>query len=141
MERLRTTWTSARPAFVLAVCDKHGGRNHYAPLLVDAFSQTLVQVQIESRAVSRYRLPLFGFDVQITFQCQGESFMPTALASMTAKYVRELAMRAFNEYWCERVPDLRPTAGYPGDSRRFKRAIAAVQAALGIDDQVLWRRR
>ena len=51
---------------------------------------------------------------------KGEEFLPTALASMTAKYLRELSMRAFNEFWCARVPGLRPTAGYPGDAPRFK---------------------
>jgi hypothetical protein len=39
------------------------------------------------------------------------------------------------------VPDLRPTAGYSVDSRRFKMDIAAKQRELGIDDHVLWRTR
>jgi len=43
---------------------------------------------------------------------------------MTAKYLRETAMRAFNAFWAERVPGLRPTAGYPGDARRFREEIA-----------------
>jgi hypothetical protein len=140
-ERLRAARTGENSDQVFALCDKHGGRNYYAPLLVESFSQTLIQVQQESRAISRYRVKLDAIDVEIAFQCEGESFLPTALASMTAKYVRELAMRAFNEFWCQHVADLRPTAGYPGDSRRFKAAIAATQAALGIDDHLLWRRR
>ena len=64
-----------------------------------------------------------------------------ALASMTAKYLRELSMRAFNDFWCSRVPGLRPTAGYPADARRFKTEVAEVQRELGIDDHVLWRKR
>jgi hypothetical protein len=60
---------------------------------------------------------------------------------MTSKYLRELAMRAFNDFWCTRVPGLEPTAGYPGDSRRFKRAIEPLQAAMGIADQLVWRER
>jgi hypothetical protein len=60
---------------------------------------------------------------------------------MVSKYLRELAMRAFNDFWCARVPELKPTAGYPSDSRRFKKQISAVQTALGIDDRVLWRVR
>jgi hypothetical protein len=39
------------------------------------------------------------------------------------------------------VPGLRPTAGYPVDSHRFRKAIAAKQRELGIDDHVLWRNR
>jgi hypothetical protein len=72
---------------------------------------------------------------------QGEAFLPTALASMTAKYLRELSMRAFNEFWCLRVPGLRPTAGYPGDAPRFKQAIDAARRELGVADHVLWRNR
>jgi hypothetical protein len=124
-----------------ALCDKHGGRNFYAPLLAEAFSQPLIHTEQESRAISRYRVPLDGLDAVIAFKRDGETFLPTALASMTAKYVRELSMRAFNDFWCCRVSDLRPTAGYPGDSRRFKTAIAKAQRDLGIDDHVLWRSR
>jgi hypothetical protein len=50
-------------------------------------------------------------------------------------------MRPFNEFWCSRVPGLKPTAGYPVDSRRFKKQIATVQRELAIDDQILWRSR
>ncbi len=60
---------------------------------------------------------------------------------MTSKYLRELAMRAFNDFWCSRVPNLTATAGYPVDAKRFKAAIAAAQTELGIDDQLLWRIR
>jgi hypothetical protein len=37
------------------------------------------------------------------------------------------------------VPDLRPTAGYPSDARRFKKAISERQLALQISDNLLWR--
>jgi hypothetical protein len=60
---------------------------------------------------------------------------------MTAKYHRELAMRAFNHFWCERVPDLKPTAGYPLDAKRYKKAISPLQTKLGIADDCLWRWR
>jgi hypothetical protein len=79
--------------------------------------------------------------VEAEFRVGCEELLPTALASMTAKYHRELSMRAFNAFWTSRVPGLRPTAGYPGDSSRFRADIAAVQAELGIADGVLWRCR
>jgi hypothetical protein len=72
---------------------------------------------------------------------KGESFLPAALASMTAKYVRELSMRAFNEYWCARVKNLRPTAGYPADAKRFRVDIAHEQRRLGIADRLFWREK
>jgi hypothetical protein len=71
----------------------------------------------------------------------GERFMPTALASMTAKYLRELSMQAFNEFWRAFVPELKPTAGYYRDAWRFKKEIAAKQQELRIDDRVIWRNR
>jgi hypothetical protein len=60
---------------------------------------------------------------------------------MTSKYMRELAMRPFNRFWCNQLPELRPTAGYPRDARRFKTAIGPLQQELGIADHVLWRER
>jgi hypothetical protein len=60
---------------------------------------------------------------------------------MTAKYLRELAMRPFNRYWQTHVPGLAPTAGYPGDSRRFWNEIRPAQLRLQIADEVLWRQR
>ena len=43
--------------------------------------------------------------------------------------------------WTDRLPELRPTAGYPGDSRRFKAEIEPLQRELAIDDRALWRSR
>jgi hypothetical protein len=126
---------------VLIVCDKHGGRNQYGRLLQMQFPDPLVEVHRESLAESMYRWGADGRRIEICFRAGGESFLPAALASMVSKYLRELAMRAFNDFWCCRVPDLRPTAGYPLDARRFKAAITAAQAELGIDDRILWRCR
>jgi hypothetical protein len=64
-----------------------------------------------------------------------------ALASMVSKYVRELSMLLFNGFWAEYVPGLKPTAGYPGDSHRFRTDIAEAQLQLGIADSILWRNR
>jgi hypothetical protein len=123
------------------VCDKHGGRNYYTALLQHHFSEHWIAPVFESHAESRYEWGPPEAPVRVIFRMNGERFLPTALASMTAKYLRELAMRAFNAFWREHVPDLRPTAGYYGDSGRFKKDIAAKQRELGIDDHVLWRKR
>jgi hypothetical protein len=50
-------------------------------------------------------------------------------------------MAAFNAFWLRHQPALRPTAGYPGDARRFKNEIAELQTTLGISDRQLWRNR
>ena len=124
---------------VTVVCDKHGGRNHYGRLLQQQFPDPLVEVYAEGSQESTYRWGPDNARIEVHFRAGGEAFMPAALASMTSKYLRELAMRAFNEFWCTRVPGLAPTAGYPRDARRFKVAIEPVQAALGIADHVVWR--
>jgi hypothetical protein len=124
-----------------AVCDKHGGRNFYTALLQHHFSEHWISPVFESHAESHYEWGTDAARVRAVFRINGEAFLPTALASMTAKYLRELAMKAFNEFWCARVPDLRPTAGYYGDSRRFKRAIESKQRELKIDDHLIWRTR
>jgi len=124
-----------------AVCDKHGGRNFYTSLLQHHFSEHWIEPVFESAAESRYEWGPSESRVRVAFRMKGERFLPTALASMTAKYLRELAMRAFNAFWTAHVPDLRPTAGYPTDAYRFRKAIATAQRKLAIDDHVLWRNR
>jgi len=128
-------------AAVLVQCDKHGGRNRYGPLLQTVFPDYLVEVRCEGRAESAYRWGPADRRVEIRFTARGESFLPAALASMTAKYLRELAMMAFNRFWANHLPGLRPTAGYPLDARRFLTQISGKQQELGISDGVLWRCR
>ena len=124
---------------ILVVCDKHGGRDRYLPLLVECFPESFIEVAGEGRARSVYRFGPSERRVEFRFQAKGESNMPTALASMASKYLRELAMRAFNDFWRRHVPDLPPTAGYPADAQRFKDQIAAAQRSLGIEDRIIWR--
>jgi len=124
---------------VSVICDKHGGRNHYAPIVQHYFPEWLVEVRREGAIESSYTFGREPMRTMISFRCRAERAMPVALASMAAKYLRELAMRAFNDYWCRQMPELRPTAGYAQDARRFKREIAELQTTLGIDDRLLWR--
>jgi ribonuclease HII len=125
------------PTFV--VCDKHGGRTFYAALLQHHFPEHWIEPIHERRDDSRYEWGQPESRVAVAFRMNGERFLPTALASMTAKYLRELSMRAFNEFWCARLPGLQPTAGYPVDARRFKQQIEPLQQSLAIDDHILWR--
>ncbi|MHB9078808.1 MAG: hypothetical protein ACYC3X_15120 [Pirellulaceae bacterium] len=140
----------AEAPFVIQ-CDKHGGRNRYAALLQHLFPDSWIEVREESRLQSVYR---WGLDrsglcrsdpsapcVEARFVAKGERFLPSALASMTAKYVRELAMQAFNAFWAAHMPGLQPTAGYPVDARRFVAEIRPVQQQLHIPDEILWRTR
>ena len=129
------------PAKVFINCDKHGGRNRYVPVLQQIFPEFLIEVRRESRAESIYRWGPRDRRVEIQFVAKGESCIASALASMTAKYLRELAMQAFNQFWTRHISGLRPTAGYPTDAKRFRQEIAPVQRQLGVSDRILWRNR
>ena len=121
----------------LVICDKHGGRNQYGALLSEAFGDLFIPRLEESAERSRYKLR--GGEVR--FQVRAEQYLPTAAASILSKYLREIAMEQFNQYWGSRVPGLKPTKGYPEDARRFRKEIAAKQRELGIADAILWRER
>jgi hypothetical protein len=126
---------------VQVLCDKHGGRAYYAALIQHIFPEELVRVRHESAELGVYEVRFAGRQIELRFLVEGERMLPTALASMTAKYTRELAMRPFNAFWQRHVPGLRATAGYPGDSRRFWDEIRRVQRRLKIADRELWRER
>jgi hypothetical protein len=137
----RAYHVSGGSSAIRITCDKHGGRNRYVALLQHHFPEEWIDTLAESGPASRYAWGASESRTEVCFRVGGEAELPVALASMTAKYHRELAMRAFNDFWCSRIPELRPTAGYPGDSQRFKAAIAPLQVELGIDDDCLWRWR
>jgi len=141
LELLSDVLGELEPQPVRITCDKHGGRHYYAGQLQQLAGDAFLEVRCESPAVSTYRYGPGASRVEISFRVSGEQFMPTALASMASKYLRELAMLPLNEFWCQEVPELRPTAGYPQDARRFKRDIAQRQKALAIADDRLWRKR
>lgn len=121
----------------LAICDKHGGRNQYAPLLSEAFGELFIPRLEESAERSCYTLR----SGEVRFQVRAEEYLPTAAASILSKYLRELSMELLNQFWQSHQPGLKSTKGYPEDARRFRADIAVTQAALGISDQMLWRRR
>ncbi|MCA9288375.1 MAG: hypothetical protein KDA05_07315 [Phycisphaerales bacterium] len=103
---------------VRVVCDRLGGRTAYGDLLAREL-EVAVRATEESARVSRYE---FDPDWAALFQPECESaHLAVALASMTAKLVRELAMARFNRYWGARVADLKPTAGYRADAARWLR--------------------
>ncbi len=123
------------------VCDKHGGRSKYAGLIQHTMTQQLVHVGEESRQQSDYSFRELDRDVVIRFCSGGESFLPTALASMISKYLREALMEIWNSFWAGHVPDLKPTKGYPVDAKRFMGEIEAARRKLGICDEEVWRSR
>lgn len=123
------------------LCDKHGGRNAYGGHLQHVFPDSWVQVLQESRCASRYRIVTDLGERCIGFAPRSEVFLAPALASMVAKYIRELAMLAINRFWSSEVPGLSSTAGYPIDARRYFAEIREARERLGIPDAFIWRAR
>lgn len=111
---------------VRVVCDRHGGRTSYASMIGTAVRglgcgvETLEETERCSRYVISGGASPEEQGVHVQFRPEAEeAHLPVALASMTAKMVRELSMARFNRYWCARMPELKPTAGYVQDARRW----------------------
>ena len=151
----RTSGAEKEPVYVV-LCDKLGGRDRYAPILAERFPGAELRVLKESREASVYRLVAetgrdrtdasvaFRAPVKLEFHftAKGESNAPTALASICAKYFRELSMKAFNDYWRAAVgPGLAPTAGYPVDALRFRADVDAARVKLGVSEDAFWRKK
>ena len=137
LQLLRDAWDPNTSEPVLIIADKHGGRNRYDDLLAEVVDGRMIFRLEEGTNLSRYKLGT----TEIRFQPKAEEHLPVALASMVSKYLRELSMILFNDYWRGHVPDIKPTQGYPVDARRFRGEIASAQARLGLDDDLLWRER
>lgn len=119
-------------------CDRQGGRKKYACVLLEAMPDewfdTLAEQPVRS-SYRRQRSPSLTFH----FSVGGDSFAPTALASMTAKYLRERLMGGVNRYWQSHIANLQPTAGYPLDAKRFRSQIESTAAGLGHSVDQWWR--
>jgi ribonuclease HII len=127
---------------LLFLIDKHGGRNSYAAMIQHALPDGVVFTGQEGMARSVYRVHGLGREVRLTFQPRADAeHFCVALASMTSKYLREVLMLEFNRFWREHVPDLQPTAGYPGDAARFFQAIRETIEKLGLREETVWRRK
>ena len=127
---------------VHVIVDKHGGRNTYAPMLQHALPDGMVVANEEGAERSTYTFLSSQAPMRFTFQPRADQeHFCVALASMISKYVREALMHEFNDFWQTHVPGIKPTAGYPGDSRRFYQAIQPAADGLNIPEEVLWRRR
>lgn len=106
-----------RPAFdyTRIICDRQSGRTRYHSMLSKVFPE--FETHEESPRASRYG---FGDELGIVLTPKADdAYFPVALASMAAKLVRELAMIRFNRYWATRQSEIKPTAGYVQDARRW----------------------
>ncbi len=121
-------------------CDRHGGRKRYAGVVSHCFDAARVEPLSETTRYSHYRIHDRECPTFIHFTVGGESQLPVAVASMTAKYPSELAMGVFNTFWTDHIPSLQPTAGYPVDARRWWHETEKDRHRMSIHDDVLWRK-
>ncbi|MEL6497547.1 MAG: hypothetical protein AAFZ67_04275 [Planctomycetota bacterium] len=128
---IRERWGGDRLADgdeIRIACDRLGGRATYTDPLSRALPGVPITAIAESPEISGYHLgPVDGSGsspVRALFMTESETHhLPVAVASIAAKLVRELAMRRLNRYFGERLsrelPELKPTAGYVQDARRW----------------------
>ncbi len=124
------------------VVDRQGGRKDYAGLLRALFHPGSVSPQPAPEGTFAYHVRDHTRRMGIRFVTRADSaFLPVGLASMAAKYTRELHMELFNRFWRSLQPDLEPTAGYPGDAGRFLQDIRDLRQAVGVGEDRLVRAR
>jgi ribonuclease HII len=121
--------------------DQHGGRNRYSSLIEKAFEQVVLTCPVrENNIESRYRPIGTSYELEIIFAPKGEGASPlVAMASMLAKHLREESMNIFNEFWVNFFDELRPTAGYPNDAKRFVSEIAHLLIKMNIPSSSILR--
>jgi hypothetical protein len=134
-------WESAADGVPTIIrSDKHGGRHFYLDPLLGVFPDSWIDRGAEGPALSQYtvRSPGRRLELSLLPRADADDGL-VALASIVSKSVRELWMDVFNAHWSVRIPDLRPTAGYPNDATRFREAIEPSCRERGLDQSSWWR--
>ena len=139
---LDTVWRRFGRCGPTVVVDRQSGRQHYRELLAQMFRGARLIVVDESAQCSVYRLESSQRRMIVKFEVEADCHhLPVALASMLSKYTRELLMARFQRWFGRRVPQVKPTAGYARDARRFWHQIEPMLAQLSIAPDQLRRRR
>ncbi len=128
-------------AELCVACDRQSGRTRYLQPLQRAFPEAMIRIHEENDRQSRYQVIDGKQNMFISFETESEQrHLPVALASMTAKYMRELSMRRMNAFFRHVIPGIVPTAGYVEDGRRFLEVIRPHLTALGLEIDRLVRK-
>lgn len=133
-------WESFAKEPTFVAIDRQGGRTHYRTLLAQVFPDAAMSILDESDARSVYHLEQGPRQMTVAFASGSEELhLPVALASMAAKYARELAMERFNAYFQKLAPKVKPTAGYGEDANRWRDEILPHLKKARIDPAHLRR--
>ena len=122
------------------VVDRQGGRMYYREWLTSCIPDSKIRILGENDHISRYEVQDDYGAFVVSFETGSETrHLPVALSSMTAKYIRELAMIRLNRFFMEHVPELQPTAGYVQDGRRFINDVKPIFQTLELKPNLLIR--
>ena len=148
---LRAIWNRWGEYHPLVVVDRQGGRTTYGGLLARVFGEAEaelgegveVTVLSERAEASVYEVGTAGGSKRMTvrFEVEAEGgHLPVALASMLAKYTRELVMERFNAHFTATWPELKPTAGYGSDAKRWLAQAGPRLGEVGLTQAAVRRR-
>ncbi|MEM7577734.1 MAG: hypothetical protein AAF328_09685 [Planctomycetota bacterium] len=140
---LRHVWQRYGQVHPYVVIDRQGGRTRYSATLARALPGASVSIVEEHADASAYELrdQVAGRSMSVRFMPKADDLhLSVALASMTAKYVREIYMARFQRWFTRRLPEIKSTAGYGTDANRFAAEVRPHLASLGIAGDTLIRR-
>jgi ribonuclease HII len=130
LARLRDLWgelasdegdqAAHTPRLGYAFLDRQGGRTDYAAFLSSIDPRATIDTVRRGDTRSAYTLRDGQRELRVLVEVEADSKrFPVALASMVAKYARDLAMLRFNARFAIEHPEMKPTQGYGVDGRRW----------------------
>ena len=124
------------------IIDRQGGRISYVRQLRTMFSDMELKIISQDQSQSSYQLSTSYKNVRIDFCVRADAeHLPVCLASMASKYLREQLMGCLNNYFIGKCRQLKPTAGYWTDGKRFLNDIKQIAPEIQYDPNQLIRCR
>ena len=145
-KHLRAIWDNYGHHNPTVIVDRQSGRVRYRELLAMAFPDADLKIMDETPQYSGYALLSTSENptrkMKIRFEVDGDGrHIPVALASMISKYTRELLMMRFKNWFAQKAPHIKPTAGYGRDAKRFWEELQPILPKLQIESSCLRRHR
>lgn len=124
---IKAVWDKTTDEQVQIIIDRQGGRVHYRKNLQRMFPDMELKILKETASNSSYELRPQTSSMSASERIMrlhfvvgaDDKFLPTSLASMISKYLRELLVSNINHYFKSHHAELKPTAGYWKDGLRF----------------------
>jgi len=136
-----TIWASRHNNFHFVI-DRQGGRMRYAQQLRTMFSRMDLKIISEDENLSSYQLTTADKSIRVDFKVKADGeCLPVCLASMVCKYIRERLMISFNNYFIGKCAELKPTAGYWTDGKRFIEDLKTIAPHIRYNPRQLVRSR